>query len=965
MEENRQISNNNFIHSSERKKKPRNNLKKSIFQAFNLNKVGTIEFAKIHQSANRPLYKKSDFNENTKFCKCCNLPAEQEGILERFNFCDDPDKFIDCGEGVSLYFIFFKFSIIVLLITFFLVSLFNIIFSQIYYEELYDICNNKNPINLISEDCKLYLEISEDNSKSYSLISNSFFFKFNGINAKYYRNLYIKLYSNNNIKIDKKIVNTSFMNFLCLITLFWLNLIFIIFIYSKSQHINMNILSLSDYSIFITNMKDLHTKFLNKKNEIENKRLEAEKNNKEYNYEKEMNNLGIMNTEKPLKELSEWGKFISFLKNKIVVGSKGKKYNIKGVNICFKLSELMKLQDKLHKVQEKLSKIKNHPYQITKNEEFNLKGDNREYFDSFLDLHCCEKREKMSLLKKEETKLQNDINELWEKCRKNTVEYFAGCVLLSFNTLKEQEEFLTKKTNNIIIYLLKLFGYIFCGCCIDKNRKDLYWLRRNIRFERAPEPEDIIFENLEYANSLVRIIRIILVYFFAIILIFICFIIVTALNYLHRYAKEKNDFPIVVAYIISFLISCCIEANNLLFEKLLNFLTKREKNLTTTSFFLSKSIKLTLFSFMNEGLIPLISEMYVETNRYEYLIINMFMIFLLNSFITPISWTLSFSFLYKRFRICLIERKAESDADGNEEKTQKELNDLYELPSMELSEKYSYLFKTLLISFFYIPIFPLGVAFSIVGFFFGYFLEKFNFCNIYKRPEMLNDELCKVYVNYFIFAIFASGVGDYIFKNDVYETKLWSLINIILFGCLIIIPYNFFINHIVNNHLGLKESEVHTDKIDEVYYKFYNDYERANPMTKKRGTMNYLKALKERGIITETTYNTNIQNLDNANLMKLYYNDRKKNVALKTQKTIISKEKKNKSLLISSIRSRDLVAEEDKDELIPNNDPSKVNDQVNTMFIQQNNYNNNNTNNEVLEINTNSTSQRNIVAQNN
>ena len=124
MEENRQISNNNFIHSSERKKKPRNNLKKSIFQAFNLNKVGTIEFAKIHQSANRPLYKKSDFNENTKFCKCCNLPAEQEGILERFNFCDDPDKFIDCGEGVSLYFIFFKFSIIVLLITFFLVWLF-------------------------------------------------------------------------------------------------------------------------------------------------------------------------------------------------------------------------------------------------------------------------------------------------------------------------------------------------------------------------------------------------------------------------------------------------------------------------------------------------------------------------------------------------------------------------------------------------------------------------------------------------------------------------------------------------------------------------------------------------------------------------------------------------------------------------------------------------------------------------
>ena len=335
MEVNIGIRENNFIHFERNKS---NNLKKSIFQKYNLNKVGTIEFAKIHQSANRPLYKKSDFNDSTIFCKCCNLPAEQKGVLEKFSFCDDPDKFIDCGEGVTLYFIFFKFSIIVLLITFFLVSLCNIIFSKIYYEDVYDICNNKNKINIIEDDCKFYLEISEDNSKSF-LISNSFFFKFNGINAKYYRNLYLKLITNN--KIEKNIVNTSFLNFLCLITLFILNLIFIIFIYSKSQNINLNILSLSDYSIFITNMKELHQNFLIKKNEIEQKKLEAEKNNEEYNYEEEMNNLGIISLEKPITELSEWGKFVSFLKNKIIVGENGEKFNIKEVNICFKLSELM------------------------------------------------------------------------------------------------------------------------------------------------------------------------------------------------------------------------------------------------------------------------------------------------------------------------------------------------------------------------------------------------------------------------------------------------------------------------------------------------------------------------------------------------------------------------------------------------------------------------------------------------
>ena len=954
MEVNIGIRENNFIHFERNKS---NNLKKSIFQKYNLNKVGTIEFAKIHQSANRPLYKKSDFNDSTIFCKCCNLPAEQKGVLEKFSFCDDPDKFIDCGEGVTLYFIFFKFSIIVLLITFFLVCLCNIIFSKIYYEEVYDICNNKNKINKIEDDCKFYLEISEDNSKSF-LISNSFFFKFNGINAKYYRNLYLKLITNN--KIEKNIVNTSFLNFLCLITLFILNLIFIIFIYSKSQNINLNILSLSDYSIFITNMKELHQNFLIKKNEIEQKKLEAEKNNEEYNYEEEMNNLGIISLEKPITELSEWGKFVSFLKNKIVVGENGEKFNIKEVNICFKLSELMELQEKLHKIEEKLSKIKNHPYQIAKNEQYKLAGDNREYFDSFLDLHCCEKQEKMSSLKKEEKNLNNKINELWEKSRKNTIKYFAGCVFISFETLKEQEEFLLKKTNNLIIYLLKLFGYVFCGCCINKNKKDLYWLRRKIRFERAPEPEDVVFENLEHTNSLSRIVRIFFVYFFSLILIFICFIIVTGFNYLRRNTTKNNDLNIIVAYIISLLISCCISGINLFFEKILDYLTTKEKNLTTTSFFLSKSIKLTLFSFMNEGIIPLISEIYMDTDRYEYLIINMLMIFLLNSVIIPISWTLSFSYLSKQFRIWLIERKVDSDnPDGNQEKTQKELNDLYELPSMELSEKYSYLFKTLLISFFYLQIFPLGVAISIFGLILGYFLEKFNFCNIYKRPEMLNDELCKVYVNYFILAIFVCGIGDYIFKNDVYETEIWSLVNIILFGCLIIIPYHYFINYLIKNNLGLNESEVHTNKLEEVYYKFYNDYERANPMTKKRGTINYLQALKERRIISEATYNKNIQNIDNANLMKLYYNERHKNIPLKTQKTIINKEKKNKSLLISSIKSRDIILDDDIDDLILSEDPTKANEQNKEIMIHQNKRNFKKEN-EGIEVSGN-TSQRNII----
>ena len=69
---------------------------------------------------------------------------------------------------------------------------------------------------------------------------------------------------------------------------------------------------------------------------------------------------------------------------------------------------------------------------------------------------------------------------------------------------------------------------------------------------------------------------------------------------------------------------------------------------------------------------------------------------------------------------------------------------------------------------------------------------------------MLNDIICKVYINFFIVCLFISGLGDYIFKNDVYETKIWPLINIITFGVLIIIPYNFIITSFSNYCINLK-----------------------------------------------------------------------------------------------------------------------------------------------------------------
>jgi ABC-type multidrug transport system fused ATPase/permease subunit len=859
--------------------KSKNNLKNSIYKEFHLDKIGSIEYAKIHSKANRPLHKIKDaeFNKETIFCRCCNLPVEQKNILEKFSFYDNPDQYVECGEGISLYFKFFQISIITIAIIVILFGYLDLIFVGKYTNELRSICNNSSINHIIFKDCQYFIELHNNSGFNYRV--NSHFFSFNNINVKYYRKIFYKLTSINNKNIDKVIVNTSYINFLCLITLFIFNLLYIVYFKIKCQLLNRSLLSLSDYSVFLTNLNSVLKRFLQIKKEIE------EKKNNNLEYANELNDkLGI---DKSKIELNEFEQFIDFLKNKICVLNNGERLNIKKINICFKISQLMYFEENYNKIKEKISKIKNHPYQIRKNQKLNLFEDDRKYFNSYLeffDLHYCEKEEELKELKDKESNLSEEMDYLFKRSRDNTLNYFAGCAIICLDSIKEQEQFLENNSNNLLLYLITFFEYIFCRCCMNKNKKENFLFKGNIGFHRAPEPEDILFENLEYTNSIYKLVRIIFVYFISIILISICFLIVTYLNYLQKYIDEKKNSHIIQSYIISLMISCCILI-----------------------------IKLSLFSFINSGIVPLMSELFNKTEEYEYLVNNMFSIFLVNATITPILWTLNFSFIYKKIRIFLTERKKKFK-DYYHGKTQRELNELYELPSMNIAEKYSYIYKTILITFFYMPIFPFGTIISLFGLTFGYFLEKFNFCNMYQRPEMINDQLCKGYIDYFILALFLNGIGDYIFKKDVYETRLWSVLNITIFGILILMPYKYIINYFIKYkyNIYLKESYIHKSCLNDVYFSFFNDYERANPMTKKEGIKNYLDGLKDKGIISDSIYQENIDNLQNINLMHLYYNESKNRNILKAKKTYMKNEKNKYNLITRTMT----VNNESKDEYI-------------------------------------------------
>ena len=899
-EEKKQNNNDNELKSNRSNFKWLNKLKRSNRPVlkrqsqgnFNLDGVGEIEYAKLHRDANRPLRKIKEFDKNTKFCPCCSLPVEQKGYIERFNFCDNTDKFAECGKGISLYFSYFRFAIYLSLLAFTFMGLPTILITNLFSNELSKVCYQiyemkKEKINETFPDCINFINVK--GISEFFINGEDWMLKYNSINLKQFRNVHSKLVNSYN-NIDKIIINYSIIYFIGLIGLFGINLIYLVFLHNINKQYDISVTSPSDYTVIATNLYSTFHIFWKKLNKINNI-IQQRKINRSKRHlkmlQEQINPNELDNKEKKLKEelgledfpinteINTLKAFESFIKNKICV-SKGEKFNINQINVCYKINEYMKIEEKIQEKKSQIVKANFDPKQILRNED--LEYNEKKYFYSPLsflvfDLFSCDLCMKsifLSKLEEEKTELENKLKELLIQTENLNEDNFAGIIFITFETMKEQEKFLDQFPKNFIMNLLisiKNQKYFLCGCFISKKKKKEFFLKKNIKVEVAPEPEDVIFENLQY-SSFQRNLRIIFTYFLSFVIIAICLAIILSLNQVQiKKIKNSNSNITLIKYGLSLLITVVVSTVNLIFQICLDYITKIEKQLSMTDLYLSLSIKLTIFTFITSAIVPFISNYYIANEGdYDLLVTNMATIFLSNSLLTPIFWIFNFNYLIKQIQICWIEKQKKHNL------TQRILNSIYELPDMEISYKYSFIVRSLMMSFFYIPIFPLGMLISFIGFIFGYFLEKLNFSRMYKRPEMLNSRICEFYSNYFILNFFMLGVGDYVFIKDNYRNKSWAICNILLFGILIFVPYNHFFAF---DCLGVNESELKKENYDDMYFNFYNDYERSNPMTRKEGMKHFINILKEKNLLKDEEYKEILKNIENINLMEIYYESKR------------------------------------------------------------------------------------------
>jgi hypothetical protein len=284
------------------------------------------------------------------------------------------------------------------------------------------------------------------------------------------------------------------------------------------------------------------------------------------------------------------------------------------------------------------------------------------------------------------------------------------------------------------------------------------------------EPEDIFWENFKY-SFMERVKRTLSIFGICLFVIGFSFGCVFGLTLLQDHLYDNNqgvtNSNIALKYLISLASTLVISLLNVLIEFILNIFTLHEKQLSRSEYILSLSIKNSLLTFLNSAIVPLSSKHFaiwlnededkVKKDKYyirrrerdNLLIDDMLIYFIVNAIFYPLMWSLNIPFIFKKIYQCCVEK-----GKWKIYITQKELNKRFENPDMDLAYKYSYLVKTIAMCYFFLPIFPLGFIISFVGFIFGYFIEKFNFTHLYKRPEMLDEIITKEYSEYFVIILF-------------------------------------------------------------------------------------------------------------------------------------------------------------------------------------------------------------------
>jgi hypothetical protein len=135
---------------------------------------------------------------------------------------------------------------------------------------------------------------------------------------------------------------------------------------------------------------------------------------------------------------------------------------------------------------------------------------------------------------------------------------------------------------------------------------------------------------------------------------------------------------------------------------------------------------------------------------------------------------------------------------------------------------------------------------------------------------MLDSKICIFYLENFKFFLLSYAVGSYIFLENVFLHNQWAIISLIVFVVILSLPLHFLLKCDLD---GVNEYDILKKEYESCVLDFPTNYDRQNPITKRKGDHRYLERLKEAEYITDQQYCEFCEKMidEDLNMLEIYY----------------------------------------------------------------------------------------------
>ncbi|CAG9310778.1 unnamed protein product [Blepharisma stoltei] len=471
---------------------------------------------------------------------------------------------------------------------------------------------------------------------------------------------------------------------------------------------------------------------------------------------------------------------------------------------------------------------------------------------------CCKRKiDTAENLKKQLNAAQEEIDKFEEESKDLKNKLLIGKAFVTFDSQIEARLVVKRYGKSFVSQFWSHLVDSACGA-ICKEKFMFKFKNRNISAEMAPEPSDIIWQNMSFSFKN-RLKNILATYFITLLALCASFGMIYGCTIYQRKVKDDAShqdlstsdewkirlnamWPAVGIVLINFILGRCVR-----------YFTSYEKYHTFTSYNASVAIKLTIVQFLNTAIISLIANYDWESYWFtsEGLAVNITYIFFSNSFIGPLIYVFSPMVCIKGIKRSLARR--------DKMLTQGEANAIFDPPQVDMAQRHANIMKTILLTFCYVTIIPEAFLISSAGIVFEYWVNKYMLITRHCRPIRLSGHLTMLMVKFIPWAVLVYSILHYSYMrllspDDSEPAFIWMLIVI---GIMFILPLDLIISRCNREDLK-KFQQIHTDKYEDAAIEFVDDYDRNNPVTQVQGWKYILELMEKKGLIEG----------DNANYLK-------------------------------------------------------------------------------------------------